>query len=96
MMIFSKDMEITRSIPTRIASYSASLLDVGKANRIACYILSPIGALSCRSTPALVCREAPSTLRIHQLALPWSASYWGISARKSATTYPFIAKQGSY
>ena len=65
MMIFSEDMEIARSIPARIASYSASLLDAGKSNHIACYILSPVGDLSCKPTPALVYRKAPSTLRIH-------------------------------
>ena len=44
MMIFSEDTEIARSIPARIASYSASLLDVRKSNRIAYSIISPIGA----------------------------------------------------
>ena len=43
-----------RSIPTRIASYSVSLLDVGKSSCMACYILYPVGALSCKPTPALV------------------------------------------
>ena len=43
MMIFSDDTEIVRSIPARIASYSASLLDVGNSNYIACSILSPLG-----------------------------------------------------
>ena len=74
MMIFFEDMEIARSISTRIASYSASLLDVGNSNHITCYILSPIGALSCKLTSALVFREAPSTLKIHHLALPGFAS----------------------
>ena len=46
MMIFSEDMEIARSTLARIASYSTSLLDVGKSNRIAYSILSPVGALS--------------------------------------------------
>ena len=32
MMIFSKDTKTVRSIPARIASYSASLLDAGKSN----------------------------------------------------------------
>ena len=65
MMIFSEDMKIARSIPARIASYSTLLLDAGKSNHIACSILSPIGALSCKLTPASICQEAPSTLRIH-------------------------------
>ena len=66
MMIFFEDMEITRSIPARIASYSASLLVAGKSNRIAYFILSLVMALSYKPTPAPVCSEAPSTLRIHQ------------------------------
>ena len=65
MMIFSEDTDVMRSILARIASYSVSLLDAGKSSRMACSILSPIGALSCKPTPALVCREAPSTLRTH-------------------------------
>ena len=46
MMIVSKDTEIARTIQARIASYSPSLLDAGKSNRIACPILSLVGALS--------------------------------------------------
>ena len=96
MMIFSEDTKIVRSIPARIASYPASLLDAGKSNRIACSILSPVRALSCKLTPAPVFQEAPSTLRIHQSALPGFVSYWGISAKKFANIYPFIARQGLY
>ena len=47
MMIFSEDTNIARSIPASIASYSVSLLNAGKSNRMACSILSPVGALSC-------------------------------------------------
>ena len=65
MIIFFEDTEIVRSIPARIGSYYASFLDVGKSNCIACSILSLVGALSCKSTPVPVYREAPSTLRIH-------------------------------
>ena len=36
MMIFSVDKEIVRLIPTRIALYSISLLDLGKSNCMAC------------------------------------------------------------
>ena len=54
MMIFSEDIEITRSISARIASHSVSLLNAGKSNRIACFILSSIRALSCKPTPAPV------------------------------------------
>ena len=96
MMIFSEDTDIARSIPVRIASYSASLLDGGKSNCITCSILSSIGALSCKPTSAPLYREAPSTLRIHQSALPKLASYWGISAKKFANICPFIAKRGLY
>ena len=92
MMNFSKDTEIARSIPARISSYSTSLLDAGKSNRVAYSILSPVGALSCKTTPAPVFLEAPSTLRIHQSALPRSTSYWGISAKKTVNICPFIAK----
>ena len=91
MMIFSKDMKISRSILARIASYSASLLDVGNSNRIAYSILSRIGALSCKPTPTPVCRKAPSTLRIHQSALLGSRSCWRIVAKKFTNTCPFIA-----
>ena len=65
MMIFSEDTEIARSILVRIASYSTSMSDAGKSNRITYFILFPVGALSCRKTPAPVCQEAPCTLRIH-------------------------------
>ena len=95
-MIFSKDIGIARSILARIASYSTSLLDVGKSNHISCSTRSPVGALSCKTTPVPVCREAPSTLRIHQSALPWSMSYCGISVKKSTNIYPFITKWGLY
>ena len=69
MMIFSEDTEIARSIPTIIASYSASLLEAGKSKCMACFIISPVGALSYSPSPAPVCREAPSTFRVHQLEL---------------------------
>ena len=96
MMIFSKDTKLARFIWARIASYSASLLDAGKSNHIACSILSPIGALSCKLTLAPICREATPTLRIHQSTLPESTSCCGISAKKSINIYPFIAKRGLY
>ena len=85
-----------RSIPARIASYSTSLLDAGKSNRIACSILSPVGAISCKSTLTPVYRGVPSTLRIHQSALSGSTFCWGISAKKYVNLCPFIAKQGLY
>ena len=66
MAIFYEDTNVVRSIPARIASYSVSLLDAMKSNSMACCIISPVGALSCKPTPASICREASSTLRIHQ------------------------------
>ena len=44
MMICSEDTDVASSVPTRIASYSVSLLDAGKSNRMACSILSLVGA----------------------------------------------------
>ena len=61
MMIFSKDMDIVRLIPTMIALYLASLLEAGKSRHMACSIISPVGDLSCSPRLALVCPEAPST-----------------------------------
>ena len=88
MMSFSKDTNFSRLTPTRIASYSVSLLDswksrldvgksrldAGKSSRMACSIISPVGALSCKPTPAPIWREAHSTLRIHQPSLFGSIS----------------------
>ena len=54
MTSFSKDMNFARLIPTRIDSYSVSLLDVGKSSYVAYSILSPVGALSYMSTPTPV------------------------------------------
>ena len=97
MMIFSEDIDVARSILAMIASYTISLLEAGKSRRMACSILSPVGALSCRPTPTPVFREALFTLRIHQPLLLESASYWGISSKKSSIDlYPFNAKQVLY
>ena len=96
MMIFSKYTEIARSIPVRIALYSASLLLAEKSIHIAYSILYSVGALSFKPTPDPVYREAPSTLRIHQSTLSGSASYWGISTKKSANICPFITKRCLY
>ena len=70
MMSFSEDTDFARSTLARTASYLVSLLDARKSSHMVCSILSPLGALSCKPTQALVLREAPSTLRIHQPALP--------------------------
>ena len=93
MMIFSKDTKIARSILARIASYSTSLVDGGKSNRIGYSILSLIGDLSCKQKIALVYREAPSTLRIHQSVLPKSAPVGG-SLLKSLPIYILLLPSG--
>ena len=74
MKRFSDDTDYMRSILARIASYSVSLLDAGKSSHMACSIISPVWALSWKSTPAPVWREVSSTLRIHQPFLYWSTS----------------------
>ena len=56
---------VANSIPARMASYSDSLFEALKPNRIACSILSPPWDLNYRPMSALVCRDAQSTLRIH-------------------------------
>ena len=48
MMSFFEDTDFARSILARIASYSVSLLDVGKSSHIICSILSPVGGMSLR------------------------------------------------
>ena len=69
MIIFSEDTEIVRSIPAMIASYSASLLEAGKSKRMACFIISSVGALICSPSPAPAYSEVPSTFRVHQREL---------------------------
>ena len=95
MKRFSDDTDCARLIPARIASYSASLLDVGKSSCMACSTTSPVGALSCKLMLAPIWREALSALRIHQPPLFWSTSGWGSYVKKFANTYPF-AKRGLY
>ena len=50
MMSFSEDTDFARLTLARIASYSVSLLEDGKPNRMACSILSLVGALCCKPT----------------------------------------------
>ena len=92
----SADTIVASSIPTSMVSYSDSLLEALKPKQIAYLIISPIGDLSCKSMPTPVWRDAPSTLRIHHVMLPWLNPDWGISARKSARTCPFLASLGLY
>ena len=75
MIIFSKNTKISRSISAMIASYSASLLEAGKSKRMACSIISTIGALSYSPSPTHVYHEAPSTFKVHQSELSGSISY---------------------
>ena len=56
MTIFSEDTEITRSVLAMIASYLASLLEAGKAKRMASSIISPVEALSYNPSPTPICR----------------------------------------
>ena len=82
IMSFYEDIDFARSIMIRIFSYLVSLLDVGKSSHMACFIVSPIGGLSCKATPSSVWREVLSTLRIHRPTSPWSTSGWGSFAKK--------------
>ena len=52
MMSFSENIDFARSISARIASYTVSLLDVGKSSHMAYSIISSVGALSFKPTPA--------------------------------------------
>ena len=93
MIFFSEDTENARSSPAMIASYSDLLLEAKKFRRMACSMTSSVGTLSCSPRPAPVCREAPSTFKVHQMKLSSSISYSGISVGKSAITCPFNARQ---
>ena len=96
IMSLSVDNAAASSIPVRMASYSDSLFEVLKPNRIACLILSLLGDFSYRPMPTPVCLDAPSTLRVHQFKLSGHGSVWGIYARKFARTCPFLANLGLY
>ena len=75
MMIFYEDTEIARLISVVIDSYSASLLEAGKSKRMTCFIISPVGALSCSPSLAPICCGVPSTFRVHQSELFDFVSY---------------------
>ena len=96
IMSLSVDITAASPIPARMASYSNSLFEALKPSRIACSILSLLEDFSCRPMPAPVYRDAPSTLRVHQLKLSVHVLVWGISTRKSARTCPFLANLGLY
>ena len=75
MKIFFEDTDIVRSLsPAMIASYSTSLLEAGKFKCMACFMTSPVRALSYSPKPAPICREEPSTFRVHQPELSGSIS----------------------
>ena len=84
------DRVAASSSPTRMASYSDSLLEALNPSRIAYSILSPDEDLNCKPMLAPVCLDAPSMLSIHQSELSMRASVWGSSAMKSASTYPLF------
>ena len=65
MMNFYGDTDVVSSISDRIASYSVSLLEAGKPSYMACSILSPVRALSCKTTLAPIWREESPTLKVH-------------------------------
>ena len=96
MMSFYEDTDVARLILAKIASYSVSLLNVGKYRRMTYSILSLVRVLSCKFTPAPICQEASSTLRIHQPVLLRFASCWGIFAKRSANICRFNAKRNLY
>ena len=60
------DKAAASSSPTRMASYSDSLLEALNPSLIACSILSPDGDFNCKPMPAPVCLDAPPMLSVHQ------------------------------
>ena len=76
----SVDSVDANSIPARMASYSDSLFEALKPNRIACSSLSPPEDFNCRPMSAPVCRDASSTLRVHQFERVELVSGCGTSA----------------
>ena len=79
------------------ASYSTSLLVVGKSRRIMHSILSPSGVQSTTSAPPAFLLEDPFVWMLHYgiSSAPW-LSIKVNSAMKSATTCPFITVHGWY
>ena len=77
----------------RMASYSASLFDVGYPSRIACSSCSSAGDFRRRPTPDPNDQEASSTCKIYHPDLP-NSMLWvgcrGISTMKSTMTCPFM------
>ena len=88
-----------KSSSSKIASYLASLLEVGKPSRITCSSSSPVGDCKIRPTPTLEALDAPSTWSIHHSSLGESTKwdgFWGSSAIKSTMTCHFNVSLGWY
>ena len=79
-----------------MSSYSDSLLEALKPNRIACSILSPPRDFNYRPMPAPIRLDAPSILRVHQFESSRLVLGWGSSAMKSTKTCPFFDSLGLY
>ena len=90
------DIAVANSTPARMASYSDSLFEALKPSWIAFSILSPPEDFNYRSMPALVCRDAPFILRVHQFDMAEHISSLGILARNSVRTCPFFANLSLY
>ena len=86
----SADRATASSSPTRMASYSDSLLEALNPSLIACSILSPDGVLNYKPMPTPNCLDAPFILRVHQSKLLGHVSYWGSFAMKSTSTCLFF------
>ena len=83
----------------RMASYLASLVEVGNPSRIACSNCSLVGDYKGRPILDPKGRDTPSKCSIYhpflrEFAHLWS--FWGVSAMKSVMIYPFIASLGWY
>ena len=87
----SVDIAVANSIPARMTSYSNSLFEALKPSQTSCSILSPPGEFNYMPMSAPVWRDTSSTLRVHQFKLSGHVSGWGIYARKSTRTCPFLA-----
>ena len=83
----------------RMASYSASLFNVGNPKWMACSSCSPIGDYSSSPTPDPNDREVPSTCKVHHSALsnsPSQAGRWEDSTTKLAITCHFMDSLDQY
>ena len=97
MTKFAAPTALARSSPTTKASYSASLLVVGKSKRTMHSILSPSGLWSITLAPPACLLEDPSVwmLQCGISSAPWPSLRVNF-VMKLATTCPFIAVRGQY